>query len=133
MRILPVVPYSSSENNKHKGEPVCRPDPPSRKFPPSILHVGINQVGGFLSTPTHGCCWAVCCCAAFQSFLKRFALRWWQLKCRFAASSAPKLQHFHPPTRPASVFTSACKHCCTGINLMLSRPNCPVLNPWAKL
>ena len=22
---------------------------------------------------------------------------------------------------------------CTGINIMLPRPNCPVLNPWAKL
>ena len=73
------------------------------------------------------------CFAPPQSFLKRFALRWWQLKCRFAASSAPKLQHFHLPTRPASAFTSACKHCCTGINLMLSRPNCPVLNPWGIL
>ena len=37
------------------------------------------------------------CFAPPQSFLKRFALRWWQLKCRFAASSAPKLQHY-PPT-----------------------------------
>ena len=73
------------------------------------------------------------CFAPPQSFLKRFALRWWQLKCRFAERSAPKLQHFHPPTRPASAFTSACKHCYTGINLILSRPNCPVLNPWAKL
>ena len=87
-----------------------------------------------MSTRTnHGCCWTVRCCAAPQSFLKRFALRWLQLKCRFAASSAPKLQHFHLPTRPASAFTSACKHCCTGINLMLSAPNCPVLNPWGIL
>ena len=78
-------------------------------------------------------CYTLPCFAPPQSFLKRFALRWWQLKCRFAASSAPKLQHFHLPTRPASAFTSACKHCYTGINLMLSRPNCPVLNPWAKL
>ena len=73
------------------------------------------------------------CFAPPQSFLKRFALRWWQLKCRFAASSAPKLQHFHPPTRPASAFTSACKHCCTGINLILPRPNCPVLDAWGIL
>ena len=73
------------------------------------------------------------CFAPPQSFLKRFALRWWQLKCRFAASSEPKLQHFHPPTRPASAFTSACKHCCTGINLILSSSNCPVLNPWGIL
>ena len=81
----------------------------------------------------HGCCWTVRCCAPPQSFLKRFALRGWQLKCRFAASSAPKLHIFHPPTRPASAFTSACKHCYTGINLILSRPNCPVLSPWGIL
>ena len=73
------------------------------------------------------------CFAPPQSFLKRFALRWWQLKCRFAASSAPKLHIFHPPTRFAIAFTIACKHCFTGFNLMLSRPTCPVLNPWAKV
>ena len=78
-------------------------------------------------------CYTHPCFAPPQSFLERFALRWWQLKCRFAASSAPNLQHFHPPTRPASAFTSACKHCYTGINLILSRPNCPVLNPWGIL
>ena len=73
------------------------------------------------------------CFAPPQSFLKRFALRWWQLKCRFAASSAPKLHIFHPPTRFAIAFTIACKHCYTGINLMLSAPNCPVLSPWGIL
>ena len=96
--------------------------------------VGITKVGPTCYNMVHGSPVAkLPCFAPPQSFLKRFALRWWQLKCRFAASSAPKLQHCHPPTRPASAFTSACKHCCTGINLMLSRPNCPVLNPWAKL
>ena len=70
------------------------------------------------------------CFAPPQSFLKRFALRWWQLKCRFASSSAPKLQHF-PPTH--SSCTIACMHCCTGINLMLSAPNCPVLDAWGIL
>ena len=38
--------------------------------------------------------------------------------------------HF-PPTH--SSCTIACKHCFTGINLILSRPNCPVLNPWGIL
>ena len=28
----------------HKGEPVCRPDPPSRRFPPAVLHVGIYEI-----------------------------------------------------------------------------------------
>ena len=41
------------------------------------------------------------CFAPPQSFLKRFALRWWQLKCRFAASSAPK-QQYVPPTHSQS-------------------------------
>ena len=44
-----------------------------------------------------------------------------------------EIQNFHPPTPPASAFTNSCKHCCTGINLMLSAPNCPVLNPWAEV
>ena len=30
------------------GEPVCRPDPPSRRFSPAILHVGIYEVGSDL-------------------------------------------------------------------------------------
>ena len=34
------------------------------------------------------------CFAAPQYFLKRFALRLWQLNCRFAASPAPKLKYF---------------------------------------
>ena len=38
--------------------------------------------------------------------------------------------HF-PPTH--SSCTIACKHCYTGINLMLSAPNCPVLNQWGIL
>ena len=66
------------------------------------------------------------CFAPPQSFLKRFGLRWWQLKCRFAASSAPKLQNFAPTH---SSCTIAFKHCCTWINLILSSSNCPVLNP----
>ena len=114
--------------------PFAEPDLPSRRFSPAILHVGITKVGPTCYNMVHGSPVAkLPCFAPPQSFLKRFALRWWQLKCRFAASSAPKLQHFHPPTRPASAFTSACKHCCTGINLILSSSNCPVLNPWGIL
>ena len=112
-------------------KPVCRPDLPSRRFSPAILHVGIYEIGRLVTT------WSMVrpvaklpCFAPPQSFLKRFALRWWQLKCRFAASSAPKLHIFHPPTRFATI---ACMHCFTGINLILSSSNCPVLNPWAKL
>ena len=114
--------------------PFAEPDLPSRRFSPAILHVGSYEIGRLVTT------WSMVrpvaklpCFAPPQSFLKRFALRWWQLKCRFAASSAPKLHIFHPPTRFASAFTIACMLCFTGINLMLSRPNCPVLNPWAKL
>ena len=114
--------------------PFAEPDLPSRRFSPAILHVGITEVGPICYNMVHGSPVAkLPCFAPPQSFLKRFALRWWQLKCRFAASSAPKLHIFHPPTRPASAFTSACKHCYTGINLILSRPNCPVLDAWAKL
>ena len=38
--------------------------------------------------------------------------------------------HFQPTH---SSCTSACKHCYTGINLILSSRNCPVLNPWGIL
>ena len=38
--------------------------------------------------------------------------------------------HFQPTH---SSCTIACKHCYTGINLILAAPNCPVLNPWAKV
>ena len=111
--------------------PFAEPDLPSRRFSPAILHVGIYEIGPTCYNMVHGSPVAkLPCFAPPQSFLKRFALRWWQLKCRFAASSAPKLHIFHPPTRFASI---ACMHCFTGINLMLSAPNCPVLNPWAKL
>ena len=113
--------------------PFAEPDLPSRRFSPAILHVGITEVGPICFNSKHGRSYTLPCFAPPQSFLKRFALRWWQLKCRFAASSAPKLHIFHPPTRPAIAFTSACKHCYTGINLMLSAPNCPVLNPWGIL
>ena len=33
-------------NTRHKGEPVCRPDLPSRRFSPAILHVGFYQSRG---------------------------------------------------------------------------------------
>ena len=68
--------------------------------------------------------------APLQSFLKGFALRWWQLNCRFAASSAPKLQYF-PPTH--SSCTKGYRNVCTGINLILVRRNCPVLDAWGIL
>ena len=38
--------------NPHKGEPVCRPDQPSRRFPPVVLHVGIYEITRFVSAPT---------------------------------------------------------------------------------
>ena len=115
---------------KTRENPFAEPDLPSRRFSPAILHVGITEVGPICFNSKHGRSYTLPCFAPPQSFLKRFALRWWQLKCRFAASSAPKLQHF-PPTH--SSCTIACMHCFTGINLMLSRPNCPVLNPWGIL
>ena len=114
--------------------PFAEPDLPSRRFPPRDLTCrylrnrptcyNMSMVLPVAKLP---------CFAPPQSFLKRFALRWWQLKCRFAASSAPKLHIFHPPTRFAIAFTIACKHCYTGNNLMLASSNCPVLNPWAKV
>ena len=114
---------------------ICRPDPPSRRFSPRDLtcrdlrnHPGLCQ-----HQPIHGCCWKVRCCAAPQSFLKRFALRWWQLNCRFAASSAPKLQYFRPTHSSWKLFTMLTNTACTGINLILAAPNCPVLDAWGIL
>ena len=104
-----------------------------KEVSPAILHGGIYEITRLCQRSNHGRSYTLHCFAPPQSFLKRFAMRWWQLKCRFAASSAPKLHIFHPPTRFAMAFTIACMHCFTGINLILSRPNCPVLNPWAKL
>ena len=45
---------------KDKGEPICRPDPPSRRFPPADLHEGIYQyqVGRISVISTnHGRCY----------------------------------------------------------------------------
>ena len=80
-------------------------------------------------------CYTLTCFAPPQSFLKRFALRWWQLNCRFAASQAPRRSHniFHGPTHPGSTLPMLTDTVYTGINLMLARPNCPVLDAWGIL
>ena len=33
----------------NEGEPVCRPDPPSKRFPPAV-HVGIYEIGRLVTT-----------------------------------------------------------------------------------
>ena len=38
------TPISRVSHYPNKGEPVCRPDPPSRRFPPAVLHVGIYEI-----------------------------------------------------------------------------------------
>ena len=99
-QVAPLL-YHTREN------PFAEPDLPSRRFSPAILHVGITEVGPICYNMVHGSPVAkLPCFAPPQSFLKRFALRWWQLKCRFAASSAPKLHIFHPPTRPVPLLAS---------------------------
>ena len=59
----------------------------------------------------HGRCYTLPCFAAPQYSLKRFALRLWQLNCRFAASSAPKLQYFPLTNASWKCFTDACELC----------------------
>ena len=48
---MPPGKINAMRNGAHcnKGEPVCRPDPPSRRFSPAILHGGIYQSRAALS------------------------------------------------------------------------------------
>ena len=72
---------SSSSSNSPVSDITCREVPKS---------------GPICVNRSNGSCYTLPCFAAPQYLLERFALRLWQLNCRFAASSAPKLQNiFH--------------------------------------
>ena len=107
--------------------PFAEPDLPSRRFSPAILHVGIYEIGRLVTT------WlllgsSLLCAPSIISQALRAAMVAAEVPLRGKLSA--EATHF-PPTH--SSCTIACKHCYTGINLILSSSNCPVLNPWAKL